>query len=399
MKNVEKIQLIAVIENIANEYGGPAVSLPSLLKALPDGSVESTVFSTYITDDEHNSLLEKTNIDWIKLKKIVPYKLGYAYTMRETICRLIKPEHSILYSNNLWNCCAYFPYLISKNLNVPHVIAVRGSLYDWSLKQSKWLKIFALKFFQKKSLQSATLIHATCLEELQAIRTLGIKTPVAVIPHGVAIDSVDLSKKFLYLQSRKVKKRKVLFMSRLHKKKGLDVLLSVWEDICQYFPHWELLIAGPDYANYYDLIRKKISDGKLINITCMGMLIGEAKASAFFESEFFVLPSYTENFGIVIAEALSAGLPVITTDATPWGELESLGIGAVIPAVSHEALKINMLHFMAKSTSELSEMGANAKKYVDEHYSWAPQAEKFNHCLEAIHLGNDFNHLEFVHSC
>lgn len=381
------MKIISVIENIADEYGGPANSLPNMLEALRKNlGIKSVVYSISGGRDEKNQFIERFSIPWYNCKPNGPSKIKYSAELRSRLNSELG-NGDIIFSNNLWNYPAFLSAFVAQTKALPHVVSIRGSLYPWSLSQGKWRKKIAWFLFQKRSLQKASLVHVTCADEYHAVRKLGITSPIAIVPHGINYDDYqDLPQKeacFEHLNLCKEKKY-VLFMSRLHKKKGLDLLLDVWVDLVKVFPNWCLLVVGPDYSNYIEKINVIASENKITdNIKVLGMLTGHDKLAVLGVSDLFTLPSYTENFGVVIGEAMAAGVPTITTTGVPWSEVNSWNCGLQIE-LSRENLFNAMESLMGEDEKYLIAMSKNAKSLIKKNYSWSAQAEKFGQALDYV---------------
>lgn len=381
------MKLISVIENIADEYGGPANSLPNMLEALRKKlGITSVIYSVSSGMDEKNLFIERFNIPWFNCKPIGPSKIKFSSELRIRLNSELG-NGDIIFSNNLWNYPAFLSAFTARNKRLPHIVSIRGSLYPWSLSQGKLRKKIAWFLFQKKSLQSASLVHVTCADEYHSVRELGIASPIAIVPHGINYDDYqDLPQKQACSEHLNLCKDKkyVLFMSRLHKKKGLDLLLDVWVEMVKEFPNWCLLVVGPDYSNYTQKINAIVSENKIPNnIKVFGMLTGYDKQAVLGVSDIFTLPSYTENFGVVIGEAMAAGLPTITTTGVPWSEINSWNCGQQIE-LSYENLFNSMKSIMGQDEKSLKIMSNNAKSLIKNNYSWSAQAEKFGQALNYV---------------
>lgn len=384
------MKIISVIESIDDTYGGPASSLPNLLNALCEiEAVEADIYSVYRYEQEENHYIDKYGLNWIQSPQFGPNKLKISLTLFLKLFRNVK-QGDVIYSNNLWNFCALIPYLISRIKRVKHVVAIRGSLYDWSLSQGKIRKKIAWHCFQKKALDRASLIHVTCDDEAIAVRKLGITAPLALVSHGIdycsfsTLPSVSISQKKLNLSESK---RYFLFMSRLHEKKGLDILIDVWDKISKDHKDWCLLVAGPDYSDYATRL-SHLADKIPGQVEYLGMLKGEERLSALSASEFFVLPSYTENFGVAIGEALASGLPVITTTGTPWSEINTINCGFCID-LSSENFEKALNNMLNSSEEELAIKSVKARELIKNNYSWDKQAKSFYSALSSLNTGVD----------
>ena len=208
---------------------------------------------------------------------------------------------------------------------------------------------------------------------MQSIRNLGYHQPIALIPNGVNlpklyrhIDQEILTKEFPDLLGKKW----LLFLSRIHPKKGLDSLLYIWQSIIEQFPDWHLIIAGSDFIGYQKHLENLVIKLQLNSkVTFTGMLLGETKACALSNSDLFILPSHSENFGIAIAESLSYGVPVITTKETPWQDLITHDCGWWVED-NQEALKTTLIEAMKLSNNQRQAMGKKGRFLVEEKYSW-----------------------------
>lgn len=253
-------------------------------------------------------------------------------------------------------------------------MSIRGNLYDWNLNKSKWKKDLSLALFQMKMFKEASCLHATEINELKAIRKLGIKTPVALISNAIEIEefeklsSKEVAKKNLNLDKNK---RYILFMSRIDSKKGLEYLINSFIHLEQDFPEWEILIAGPIYDKaYFEKINQSLKKSKIDNkVHYFGMVNGKKRLDLFASSELFILPAHTENFGMVIGEAMACGLPIITTHGTPWEVLNKKNAGWWIK-LNDKSISNALNEAMLKTRIELEDMGLNGYKIIKEDFTW-----------------------------
>lgn len=292
-------------------------------------------------------------------ESIGPSQFGFS----PGLCRyLVSANLDLIHMHGLWNYLSVAVHSWSRTTHRPYVVSPRGMLEPWALKQSSLRKKIALWSFQRTALQHAACLHATSTQEAQNIRQLGFTNPIAVIPNGVLIP--DIPERVIDRSGI----RHALFLSRLHPKKGLLTLLEAWSAVQP--EGWKLLVAGPDEKNYLREIKAAVRQlGLEKEITFFGDVRGELKAGLYSRSDLFVLPSHSENFGLVIAEALSFGVPVITTRATPWEDLERRNCGwwidvGVAPLV--QALR----EATSAPIENLREMGSRGRKLVEEKYSW-----------------------------
>ena len=245
------------------------------------------------------------------------------------------------------------------------VFSPHGMLEPWAFRHKAVKKWLAWHIYQRKLLAQADLLLVNSYQEYQGVRARGLSNPVAVIPNAV-----DLEGLLLKLPRRVNERRRVLFLSRIAPVKGLDDLLEAWSRLPA--GHlFELCIAGaadPGSDYLRKMQEKAASLGLNDSVRFVGPLHGPEKWAAYQQADLFVLPSRGENFGIVVAEAMMAGLPVITTDATPWEVLHEQGMGWVV-SNSVQSLAAALSEALTLAPQELLAMGALARDYA-QRFSW-----------------------------
>ena len=225
-------------------------------------------------------------------------------------------------------------------------------LGDWALDQGGWKKKLAWRAYQKADLLAADAFHATSHQEGEEIRKLGFLQPIAIIPNGIVFPKQPIENMRLSDRSS----RSVLFLSRIHPKKGLLKLLNSWKE-ANVPDNWKLVLAGPDEGGHQREVQALARNLDIESqISFPGAVSDEEKWDLYFKSHVFVLPSFSENFGIVVAEALAAGLPVIATEGTPWQAINEKEAGWFVPhEVSSLAAAIRAATTIDDSSGKRSE--------------------------------------------
>lgn len=251
------------------------------------------------------------------------------------------------------------------------VIHPRGMLEPWAISEKFLKKRLAMTLFQRKDIDSAKVLVATALSECENIRRLGFRQPIAVIPNGVKLALLgDVIPQPSFLNENF---KTALFLSRVHPKKGLLNLIRAWSNLSP--ENWRLCIAGPNEGGHLDEVMSLARQlGIQDFIEYVGEVDGDQKDALYRSCDLFVLPTFSENFGVVVAEALSHGLPVITTHGAPWSDLEVYGCGWWVE-IGIDPLQEALRKAMALSDEERHAMGARGKEYV-RRYNWEDIAKQ-----------------------
>ncbi len=283
---------------------------------------------------------------------------------------------TLIHQHGIWVKSSNTSAAFARSNKIPLIVSPHGMLEPWPLQHHAFRKQLAMRLYQKRNLQQAVALHATCESEAEHIRDLGFSQPIAIIPNGVSIPET------LSCQNKSGKQHTALFLSRLHPKKGIPMLLEAWAKINP--PNWKLIISGNDQEHHLDQLKAQTQKlGLSSSVSFPGHYFDESKISAFQQADLFILPSHSENFGIVIAEALAYGLPVITTRETPWQVLEEKNCGWWVDA-SPEAIAFALEKAFRLEPTDLHAMGQRGKALVEEKYLWpkiARQMLKFYHWI------------------
>jgi glycosyltransferase involved in cell wall biosynthesis len=290
-------------------------------------------------------------------------------------------EFEILHQHGIWQLFSRITARWRDTHRKPTIVAPHGSLEHWALQQSGWKKRVALWAYERSNLENATCIQATTSEEVAGIRAFGLRNPVAIIPNGIAAEWLDMpadADHFRRVHGIREGRRLMLFMSRFHRKKGLVELVHAFAAAQDAMKDWDLVLAGAaDGPEYAAAVRTAIAKtGLAPRVYFVGELGAAEKRNALAACELFVLPTMSDNFAIVIAEALGAGVPVLTTEgAIAWRCLEEERCGWWIPNGVNRLAQA--LRDIAKLPSaELAEMGGRGAQLVRRKFLWSHAAER-----------------------
>lgn len=273
----------------------------------------------------------------------------------------IKPD--IVHINCCWMPQCALTQKWAQQSGYKVVLTPHGMLEPWIMKRHYWTKkVPALLLYQKAAVKNADCLHATAESEKENLLKLGYNSRIAIIPNGIDVESIDIKQNWK-------RNKQILFLSRIHVKKGIEFLLEAVAVLKNQLNGYMVNIAGEGDAAYIEQLKRKVQALSINDmVRFCGGIYGEQKWKLFKEADLFVLPTYSENFGIVVAEALASGTPVITTKGTPWQDLEIYHCGWWTEVGTHstvEALK----KFLYMNETELETMGKNGRKLVEEKYS------------------------------
>lgn len=368
------MKIIHIIENIDNRYGGPAKSVPLLIKYLNKLNIQNKIITLKVHKNEENEIIEKNNINITKLSLVGLGKVKYSPFLKKEILKEISKD-TIIHIHSLWNYTAYIGYKIAKENNIPLVVSIRGTMYDWALEQRKYLKKFAMWLFQKDMLNYANILHITEIGEKKVVENFGIKNNFVLVPNGVELDNkpTELSKNILDKINYNKHKIYFMFLGRIVHNKGIHYIINSAKSLELKNKNIEILVVGGiEEQRYYNNLEK------LDNIHFLGMLDGQDKHTIFSISSLFILPSLGENFGMAIAEAMTYKLPIITTKGTPWKEIEDNNAGWWVE-LNQDNINNTIIEAITSSKKQLSIKGQNAYEII-KNYTWDVQAIKMMNC-------------------
>jgi glycosyltransferase involved in cell wall biosynthesis len=280
---------------------------------------------------------------------------------------------SVVHNFGIWTPFSIRVSMLSRQTGKPLIICPMGMLEPWALKQKRLKKRVGWEVYQRRNMARAAAIHSTARAEAENLRALGVTTPIAVIRHGIDLpETTD--------RTEPAARKTVLFLSRIHPKKGLLALVEAWSQLRP--PDWRVVIAGPDQEGHRAEVERAVRSKQLDDaFEFAGPVFGDEKAALFRSAHLFVLPTASENFGVVIPEALAYGLPVITTTGAPWTELAETRSGWWIrPDV--RALRDALAAAFALPAGELRAMGLRGRDLVEKHYTWPAIARQHLHLYE-----------------
>jgi poly(glycerol-phosphate) alpha-glucosyltransferase len=315
-----------------------------------------------------------------------PAAFGYSPELRSELSARVA-RNSVVHVHGLWMYPGVVGRVLSETAGAVRVVSPHGMLEPWALRNSRWKKRLAGWVFENRNLRTADCLHALCQPEADNMRRYGLRNPIAVIPNGADTSAFQdlpgrgvLEARFPALRGS----RWILFLSRIHPKKGLPHLLRAWASVQHsqlstfnsQHSDWLLVIAGPDELGHEAEMKGLARElGLEKSVLFTGPLEGAEKLAALGGAELFVLPSFSEGFSMAVLEAAAAGLPVLLTPQCNFPELASVG-GAIEVSPDTDSCAAGLQELLKLSDTQREQMGDNARKLVEASYSWSKVADQ-----------------------
>jgi glycosyltransferase involved in cell wall biosynthesis len=360
-----------VIPSIALRYGGPSVAMRAMATALAAADVDVTVVSTNADgpgalDVPLDRPLVENGVSYRYFARTVPgewkLSLGLARWVRAHAAEFdVVHVHALFSYTTIPGCHA------ARAARVPYIVRPLGTLGGWSLAQKSWKKRPYMALVERPNLEHASAIHVAEGAEIVA---LGFGATVRNIPLGVPVAAASRP------AERAAGPFRLLFLSRVHPKKGLPLLFDALRRVRASGVEVHLdVVGGGDPAYVRELVAAVSAAGLDAQVRFVGELQGEAKRHAFAQADAYVLPSSNENFGIAVAEALAASLPVVISDQVGIAD-DVLAAGAGLVTTLDAGELANAIAALAGDPVRRSAMAVAARKLALDRYSWDETARR-----------------------
>lgn len=362
------LHVIQTIGSIAERTGGPARTIRDLSEALARQGARVTLVAGHnsVRDD---ALLPPDPTLVTTLLVPVTRRFGLPwYDFASTIAGLGCGPGSIVHDNGIWSPSNIAVAGAARRARLPLVISPHGMLDPWAVAYKSGRKKLAWLLYQRRLLDEARGLCATAEREAGPMRARVPGKPIALIANGVACPPEVPDRSVRDTSAA----RTMFYMSRIHPKKNLTGLIDAWAPLAASteFAAWTLLIAGPDELDHSAELNAKVDAmGLQGRVRVEGPVPEAAKAAAFAAADVFVLPSFSENFGIVVAEALAQGVPAIVSDGAPWASLATEQCGWFIGTDS-ASIGGAMAAAMRQSPAERRDMGVRGHAHVKRDFGW-----------------------------
>jgi len=373
----------------ATKSGGPAIALNRLATSLIElgndvtvvcstGNLDSEVDIRFDGDVYYTQENDIPTIYFRRNKFFLPPTYYYSPSLAKWLDKHLC-EYDVVTLHGTWTYFSLAGWRACRTHHKPYLQYVHGYLDPWAFNYHRWKKAPYWYGIERRIFNQASGIVAVTLDEIQYVKQKGIQSPIRLIPYGVSLKQhhqvypIDI----VYTKWSQLKdSRYILFMSRLHEKKGIDLLLPAWAKLHYTYPEYKLVIAGGDEGGYQLELESMQNRLEIKNsVVFTGYVSGEIKNCLLENASLFILPSYSEGLPNAVLEAMAASLPVIITPGCHLPEVEQYKAGLIVtPDISSI---IDALQKLLSNPELLKQMGDNAYQLVQSEFSQEKMGKKF----------------------
>ena len=371
------MRILHVIANLAPRYGGPAKACVEMARAVARLGHEVKIYTT--NQDGPGELaaplgrpLLQDGVE-IRYYPIQPPRFwGTSWPMARALAGGIR-EADLVHIHSLYLFHDLIAGHYCRSYGVPYLLRPHGTLDPYLYRRHRWRKYVMEAAFENRNIRQAAALHFTSEEEERLARPHIGDTPGVVVPLGVDLREFrDLPapgrfrERFPEIGQKEI----ILFLGRINFKKGLDLLVQALARVVRKRQDLHLVVAGPDDDGWGVRVKGWLQQEGIADCaTFTGMLVGEEKLAALRDARMFVLPSYSENFGMAVIEAMACGLPVVISDRVNiWREVEAAGAGLVVPCAADPLAAA--LERLVAEVDTAADMGRRGKELVARRFQW-----------------------------
>lgn len=384
------MRILHVIETLDPGKGGPQCSI--IHHAAAQRSLDGDVMIASYIDDEADARIEQELAAVADCARPVlqhlpkesrmgrPFALAASSALAPLIARA-----DFVHLHGVWEPVLIQAARIARRLNTPYCVTAHGMLDPWSLNQKRLKKRLALLATHRRMLRGARFLHMLNSDERDLVAPLGLNPSMVTIANGINLGEIEaraVPGRFRPSVPALGGRPFILFLSRLHPKKGLDILASAFAKLAKQRPDVDLVVIGPDGGAERDFRARIAAAGLDARVHLLGPIFGARKFEAMADCACFCLPSHQEGFSIAIIEALACGAPVVISEGCHFPEVAAASAGRVLP-LTIEAFAGAMLE-VVDNPAAAAAMGAAGRRLVSERYTWPAIAAEMLHAYGAF---------------
>ncbi len=335
------MRILHVIHDLDARSGGPPIIAASLAAATARLGHEVTLLSYAPIDPKATSAMlgQIPGFDQVRWEcramrggRMERYAGGRLVNETRRMIREFKPE--VAHVHAAWEPPVVASARALRSARIPYLLLINGMLDPWSMSQGKWKKRFCMTFGWRRLFDGAGRLHLGNTDEVEGIRPLGLRAKGVIIPNGVwpeSIEAMPMPGRFRARHPEFADKKLLVFLSRLHFKKGLDYLIEAFDKAAERNPDWMLLIGGGGDEYRAEIERQVAMKRHCERIRMLGPVYGAEKLELLVDADLFCLTSRQEGFPMAVLDALSAGTACLISPGCHLPEVESAGVGRVAP--------------------------------------------------------------------
>ena len=360
------MRIAQIVPSLEEKHGGPSKSVQRLAAALSRLGHEVDLLATRPANE--TAVTEDGRLRVLQFRRDRPEFLCASTDLQD---HLRQHTYDCLHHHALWLRTLHYACQAGRATGARLVISPRGMLSDWSWRHRRWKKWLAARLVHPGAFAQAQGWHATSAAEADDIRRRGFAQPVCVAPNGVEVPSAEeltrAHEAWTQLCPAVAERPVAVFYSRFHRKKRLLELIDLWIDTAP--KEWLLLVVGIPQEYTVESLTAYVQ--RHSSREQIAVFDGSDRPPPYGVASLFLLPSHSENFGMVVAEAMAWGVPVLVTDSTPWAELSEQNAGWCVPWENYGSA---LRQAIAESSDRLEQRGARARDWVLARYSWEQAA-------------------------
>jgi glycosyltransferase involved in cell wall biosynthesis len=357
-------------------YGGPPRTVLGLCHGLQEAGAEVAVVTTTANGRSElgDEVTSRSSFEGVPVEYVPRSRPKRHFAAAGLDVRLdrVRRRCGLVHIHGCWN---FFGWSVARwcwREGIPYVVSPRGMLHPWSFAHQRIAKTIAYGLMESRVLRGARFIHVTSAEEAEIVRRLDVNANIVMVPNGVDVSAPPAESAVQEYRARigaGPGDFVVLYVGRLHPKKGLETLVDAFRPIAARHPRARLLIAGSGDEHYVRRLRESCRGLEAAgHVSFPGFLDGDERRLAFAAASAFAFTSHSENFGMSVAEAMAAGCPVIVGRGSPWPQIETWRAGFW---VEHSCAAVtDALETLASDPLKGRVMGQNGQRGVRQHLNW-----------------------------
>jgi glycosyltransferase involved in cell wall biosynthesis len=398
------MRILQVVATLAPRQGGPSIACPELCRELARQGHEVTIYASDVDGSGHLQVpLDRPFFDQgVEVLYFRGWSEPSRYMFSPSMWRALRDtvaNFDVVHIYSVYGFSSSAAAHWCRKRGVPYMVHPHGSLDPFLRRRHRLRKWVHAKLVAERDYRKAAGVLFNSAEEMRlALDWSGLKlrrgsaeeaprrfvVPVGLDPRWLQEADAAAGERFRSKYRALLGRRLVVYFGRINFKKGLDILARAFAQVAREREDLHLVLAGPDTEGYGRKVRGWLADGGVLEKTTFtGLLEGEDRFAALQQAEVFALPSYTENFGQVVAEAMASGVPVVISDQVNiWPEVSKAGAGLVVPCDAEATAQA--LRIVLDDPVRGRQMGSNGRRWAAAHLPWKVVAAQMASAYEEI---------------